>query len=78
MKNELFDMYSWLRGYLYIVLLMIISSSSFAVTEKEIAMGGFAYTVYCSHPSNLDFCVNASYTDAKKQASRQSNSYINS
>lgn len=61
MKNELFDMYSWLRGYLYIILLMIISSSSFAleVTPKEIAMGGFAFPVICSHPTNLSYCVKA-------------------
>lgn len=57
MKNELFDMYSWLRGYLYIVLLMIISSSSFAVTQKEIDMGGFAFPVICSHPTILGYCV---------------------
>lgn len=59
MKNELFDMYSWLRGYLYIVFLMIVSSSSFAleVTQKEIDMGGFAFPVYCSDPSDLSYCV---------------------
>ena len=57
MKNELFDMYSWLRGYLYIILLMIISSSSFALTAEQEAFGGFAEQMFCSHPSDLNFCV---------------------
>jgi hypothetical protein len=52
-------MHSRLRCYLYIVLLMCISSSSFAleVTQKEISMGGFAFPVICSHPSDLTLCV---------------------
>lgn len=57
--DELFDMYSWLRCYLYIVFLMTLSSSSFALTDLEIAMKGFAYDVVCSHPSDLNFCVRA-------------------
>lgn len=53
-------MYSRLRGYLYIVLLMTISSSSFALaTQQEIAMGGFAFPVICSHPTDLNYCVKA-------------------
>lgn len=62
------DMCFRLRCYLYAFLLILVSTVAHSATEKEIAMGGFAYTVYCSHPSDLDFCVNASYTDAKKQA----------
>lgn len=60
-------MYSWLRCYLYIVLLMCISSSSFAleVTQKEISMGGFAFPVICSHPSNLSYCVDATKSSAE-------------
>jgi hypothetical protein len=52
-------MHSWLRGYLYIVLLMCISSSSFAleVTQKDKDMGGFAFPVICSAPSDLTLCV---------------------
>lgn len=61
-------MYSWLRSYSYIILLMLVSSSSFALTELEIAMKGFSYDVICSHPSDLNFCVPASESDAAKQA----------
>lgn len=70
MKNELFDMYSWLRGYLYIILLMCISSSSFAltVTQKEIDMGGFAFPVTCATQSDLNYCVKTSEGNAAQKA----------
>ena len=71
-------MYSWLRGYLYTILLMIISSSSFAleVTSKEIAMGGFAYSTICSHPTDLNYCVKA--TDGPEAACALMNVQITS
>lgn len=61
-------MCTWLRSYSYIIYLMLISSSSFALTDLEIAMKGFAYDVTCSHPSDLNFCVPSSNSDAAKQA----------
>lgn len=52
-------MYSWLRSYSYIIYLMLISSSSFAlpVTDLETGHGGFAFPTICSHPTILTFCV---------------------
>lgn len=63
-------MYSWLRSYCYIIYLMFISSSSFAleITSKEISMGGFAFPVVCSHPSDLNYCVAISESEAEKKA----------
>ncbi|WP_151798913.1 hypothetical protein [Acinetobacter calcoaceticus] len=63
-------MYSWLRSYLCIIFLMIISSSSFAVDPKVTSMGGFPYTVICSHQTNLDYCVDARTMNAKENACR--------
>ena len=59
-------MYSRLRGYLYIILLMCISSSSFAITDEEKAYGGFATNAICSHPTILDYCVTEEQGGAKQ------------
>lgn len=63
-------MHVGLYYYLYAILLICISSSSFAieVTDKDIAMGGFAYSVICAHPSSLNYCVNIEEQDAQKKA----------
>ncbi|WP_049066841.1 hypothetical protein [Acinetobacter seifertii] len=61
-------MYSWLRSYLCVIFLMIISSSSFAVEQKVTQMGGFPYPVICSHQTDLDFCVDARTGNPKETA----------
>ena len=68
MKNELFDMYSRLRCYLYIILLMCISSSSFALTDEQKAFSSFAENTICSHPTVLDYCVPITESDSAKKA----------
>ncbi|MDH2648682.1 hypothetical protein R4646_17750 [Acinetobacter baumannii] len=71
-------MYSWLRSYLCVIFLMIISSSSFAVDPKVTQMGGFPYTVVCSHATNLDFCADARVANAKETACRLWMTQLNS
>lgn len=71
-------MYSWLRGYLYIVLLMIVSSSSFALTPEEQAFQGFAFNTICSHPSDLGFCFKADEGNAQQDACLAWMSYMQS
>lgn len=62
-------MRSWLRCYLYFVLL-ILSGTSLADTPGalEKSMGGYAYPVTCSHPSDLNYCFDATKQDAEKKA----------
>lgn len=62
-------MYSWLRSYLYIILLMIISSSSHAIlTAEQKSYGGFAETTICSHPTDINFCFSVKEEDAQRSA----------
>lgn len=61
-------MYPRLRSYLYIVFLMIISSSSFALTAEEQAFNGFAFNTVCAHPSDLNFCFKADEGNAQISA----------
>lgn len=60
-------MHSWLRCYLYFVLLICISSSSFAITPLEKSMGGFAADTICAS-STLDYCVPVEKPNAAMQA----------
>ncbi|MHC6186232.1 hypothetical protein ACYU0V_08855 [Acinetobacter sp. X9] len=62
------DLYSWLRCYLYAFFLIFISITAHAADPKTIAMGGFPYTVVCSHQTNLDYCVDARSMNAKETA----------
>jgi hypothetical protein len=57
-----------LCSYLYIVLLMLISSSSFALTPEQSSYGGFAEVTVCSHPTDINFCVPIKDPDAQKMA----------
>lgn len=58
-----------LCSYCYFIYLMIISSSSFATaTPKDIAMGGYAFPVVCTSPTDLNYCVKSNQPDAEKQA----------
>ena len=54
------NMCAWLRCYLYALFLICVSTMTHAleVTQIEKNMGGFAFPVFCSHPSDLNLCVN--------------------
>lgn len=63
------NMYSWLRCNLYAIFLICVSTMTHATaTPKDIAMGGYAFPVVCTSPTDLNYCVKASESDAEKQA----------
>lgn len=82
------NLYSRLYLYLYYIFVVSILtiSTSHALEPLEIQYGGFAETMYCSHPSDLSFCtpttqpkLNAcqkwlSYLQATPNPTRQFNS----
>lgn len=67
------NLYSWLRCYLYAIFLICfatVTHVAHAADAKVTSMGGYPYSVVCSHPTNLDFCVDARLPTAKESACR--------
>lgn len=64
------NLYSWLRCYLYAFFLICFATLSHAADPKVVSMGGYPYSVICSHQTDLDFCVDARSGNPKETACR--------
>ncbi|HEN9553113.1 TPA: hypothetical protein U9I90_003700 [Acinetobacter baumannii] len=72
------NLYIGLRRYLYAFFLIFFATLSHAADPKVISMGGYPYTVVCSHATNLDFCADARVANAKETACRLWMTQLNS
>lgn len=54
--------------YLSIIFLILVSSSSFALTPEQKSYGGFAETTICSHPTDINFCFSVKDENPQQKA----------